>query len=181
MRGIEQGRNGLARSRISQLLDVMPQRLSAVGSDEIADLVQCRQAEHEPASEIRRAEPGALLAPHADNPKGPGATGRVGIRRGEHGKARRHAGEAVVVPAMRHRIEMRTRRDAGGRWIDTGQQDLDVSERVVQYLQAMPPRKGADVVRGRLFVPAPGGARDAGAVRRVVSYSFQEHPDVRDA
>ena len=63
-----------------------------------------------------------------------------------------HTGEAVVVSTVRHRIEMRTRRDAGRRRIDTGQQELNVSKRVVQYLQAMPPRKGACAVCGHLFV-----------------------------
>ena len=175
--GVEQGCDGFARSRVSQLPDVMPQRLSAVGSDEIADLIQCRQAEHEPASEICRAEPGTLLAPHGHDPKGPGATDRVGIRRSEHGKACRDAGEAVVVAAVRHRIEMRSGRDAGRRRIDPGQQDLDVSKRVVQDLQAMPPRKGADAVRGHLVVSAPGSARDAGAVRRLMPDPLQELPD----
>ena len=37
--GIEQGRDRPVRSRISQVLQVMSQRLSAVGSDEIADLI----------------------------------------------------------------------------------------------------------------------------------------------
>ena len=106
---------------------------------------------------------------------------RVGIGRGEHGKACRYAGEAVVVSAVRHRIEMRTRRDAGRRRIDTGQQELNVSKRVVQYLQAMPPRKGADEVCGHLFVPAPGSARDTGAVCRLMPYPFQELPDFCDA
>src|SRR5207342_3339130 len=59
--GIEQGSDGLACPRVSQVLDVMPQRFSAVGSDEIAELIQGRQSEHEPASQIRRAEPGTLL------------------------------------------------------------------------------------------------------------------------
>ncbi|HZB54767.1 MAG TPA: hypothetical protein VE527_14125, partial [Reyranella sp.] len=101
----------------------------------------------------------------------------VGIGRGEYGKPCHYTGEAVVVSPVRHRIEMRTRRDAGRRRIDTGQQELNVSKRVVQYLQAMPPRKGADEVGGRLFVSAPGGARDAGAVGRLTSYPFQELPD----
>ena len=76
---------------------------------------------------------------------------------------------------------MRTRRDAGRRRIHTGQQDLDVSKRVVQYLQAVPPRKGADEVCGHLFVPAPGSARDAGAIRRLMPYPLQELPDFGDA
>jgi hypothetical protein len=163
------------------VLDVMSQRFSAVGSDEIADLIQFRQAEHEPTSEIRSAEPRALFAPHCYSPKGLGAIDRVGIRRSEHGKACCYASEAVVVSTVRHRIEMRTRRDAGRRRIDTGQQELNVSERVVQYLQAMPPRKGAYEVRGHLFVSAPGSARDTGAVCRLMSYPFQEPPDFCDA
>ena len=76
---------------------------------------------------------------------------------------------------------MRTRRDAGRRRIDTGQQELNVSKRVVQYLQAMPPRKGAYAVRGHLFVSAPGSARNTGAVCRLMSYPFQELPDFCDA
>src|SRR3990170_1140614 len=154
----------------------MSQRFSAVASDEIADLIQCRQSEHEPTAEIGRAEPGALLAAHGHRPKGPRAMGRVGVGRGEHGKTCRHTGEAVVVSTVRHRIEMRPRRDAGRRRIDTGQQELNVSKRVVQYLQAMPPRKGAYELRGRLFVSAPRSARDAGAVCRLMSYPFQELP-----
>jgi hypothetical protein len=163
------------------VLDVMSQRFSAVGSDEIVDLIQCRQSEHEPTAEIGSSEPRALLAPYGYSPKGPGAIDRVGIGRGEHGKACRYACEAVVVSAVRHRIEMRTRRDAGRRGIDTGQQELNVSKRVVQYLQAMPPRKGADAVCGDLFVSAPGSARNAGAVCRLMSYPFQEFPDFCDA
>src|SRR5882757_2458455 len=62
--GIEQGRDTPVRSRISQVLDVMSQRFSAVGSDEIVDLIHCRQSEHEPTAEIGSPEPGALLAPH---------------------------------------------------------------------------------------------------------------------
>ena len=159
----------------------MSQRFSAVGSDEIVDLIECRQSEHEPTAEIGSPEPGALLAPHGYSPKGPGAIDRVGIGRGEHGKACRYACKAVVVSAVRHRIEMRTRRDAGRRGIDTGQQELDVSKRVVQYLQAMAPREGANEVRGHLFVSAPGSARNTGAVCRLMSYPFQELPDFCDA
>jgi hypothetical protein len=76
---------------------------------------------------------------------------------------------------------MRTGRDAGRRRIDTGQQELNISKRVVQYLQAMTPGKGADAVRGPLVVSAPGGARDAGAVRRLMPYPLQELPGFGDA
>ena len=100
--GIEQGCQGPVRSRVSQVLEVMAQRFSAVGSDEIADLVQCRQSEHEPTAEIGSAEPRALLAAHGHSPKGPRTMGRVGIGRGEHRKACRHTGEAVVVAAVWH-------------------------------------------------------------------------------
>src|SRR4030095_10597586 len=105
----------------------------------------------------------------------------VGLGRGEHGKPCRYAGEAVVVSSVRHRIEMRTRGNAGCRGIDTGQQKLNVAKRVIQYLQAMPPREGAYEIRGRLFVPAPGRARDTGGVGRLMSYSLQELPDFCDA
>jgi hypothetical protein len=37
---------------------------------EIADLVQCRQSEHEPTAEIGSAEPRALLAAHGYDAKG---------------------------------------------------------------------------------------------------------------
>jgi hypothetical protein len=64
---------------------------------------------------------------------------------------------------------------------NTGQQELDVSKRVVQYLQAMPPRKGAYAVGGHLFASAPGSARNTRTVCRLMSYPFQKLPDFRDA
>ena len=64
---------------------------------------------------------------------------------------------------------------------DTGQQELNVSKRVVQYLEPMPPCKSAREVRGLLFVTAPGSAGDARTVCRLLSYLSQKLPDIRDA
>ena len=69
---------------------------------------------------------------------------------------------------------MGTRRDTGGRRIDTGQQELNIAKRVVQYLQAMPPRKGAYAICGDLFVSAPCSTRNAGNICRLLSYPFQD-------
>src|SRR5262245_1318501 len=77
--GIERRRGGPVRSRISEVLDVMAERSPAIGSDEIADLVQRRQTEHEPTAEIGGAEPGTFLAPQGDDPKGQVPTALIGI------------------------------------------------------------------------------------------------------
>jgi hypothetical protein len=150
-----------ALGRKARFGHVLRQRAAGVGPPAVVERVGLEQAEGGAAADIGRGKPRQLLGAHAHHRD---VVRRLPVR---HGPARqhRHAGDdarrAVVVAALRHRIEVRAGHDRGQAAVAPGQSQVEIAGASIRFSSPSDwPMALHQLVRHLLAV-AVGGAGDA--------------------
>ena len=165
--------------REARLGHVLGQGAAGIGAPAAVQRLGLEQSERRAAADIRRGKPRQLLGPHAHH-------GDVALRRAprppparQHRHAGHDAGGAVIVAALRHRIEMRAGHDRRQRPVASRQGEVEIARRVEPLLERQVAADAAHQVVRHLLAFAVGRPRHAQPALRMLPQMIEPLPGKR--